>query len=116
MDDRRNPSESEFLTEVATREEQKLLSHLVQTKVAHPSVPSALLAKDPSGDPVEVKTTPRCLGGSSAGFPSPFHGAGVELVVGNPMGWKDSHPWRGCKCPLPLLGCVCCALLLSGLH
>lgn len=48
---KRNPSESEFRTEVPTREEQKLLSQLVQTKIAHPSVPSALLAKDSSGGP-----------------------------------------------------------------
>lgn len=110
VDDSRNPSEREFLTEFATREEQKLLSHLVQTKVAHPSVPSALLAKDPSGDPVEVKTTPRCLGGSSTGFPSPFHGAGVELVAGEPHGLEGLTPMERLQVPPAPPGlCVLCS-------
>lgn len=110
MCDRRNPSESEFLTEVPTWEEQNLLSQLVQTKVVNPSVPSALLAKDPSGDPAEVKTNPRCLDGSSTGFLSQFHGAGMELVAGEPHGLEGLTPTERLQVPPAPPGlCVLCS-------
>lgn len=109
--DKRNPSESEFWTEVPTREEQKLLSQLVQTKIAYPSVPSTLLAKDPSGDPVEVKTNPRCLAGFSTGFPSQFHAAGMELVAGKPHGLEGLTPIKRLQIPPAppgLCSVLCC--------
>lgn len=107
--DRRNPSVSEFLTKVPTREEQKLV--VVRTQVAHPSVPSALLAKDPSADPVEVKTHPECLVGSSTGFPSQFHGAEMELVAGEPHGLEGLKPIARLQVPPapPGLGILCSA-------